>query len=200
METTKTQLKILKSLLKNLAVKLTVTSLAKEAGMSRVGSWKTLKKMETGKFIRLSPIGSGKTSTYVVRLNWDNPLVGKTLSLALTEDAMKNQRWASNFSELENKVDFLVIYGSILLSSKQANDIDLLGIVSNKDRFIEIENAVRKIQKTQIKKIHILNLTPAELKQELKKQNPAFIEAIKEGVILFGQEKFIRFMEAMHKK
>lgn len=195
METAKQGAKILKILLKDFTVKQTVTSLAKELGMSRVGTWKVLKKMQSDKLIVLSPLGAGKTSTCHVNLNWDNPLVEKTLALTLTEDALKNQRWVSNFTGLKEKVDFLIIYGSIIHSPQEANDIDLLCVVSNKNRFLEIEELIKKIQKTQLKKIHALSLTPTEFRQELEKPNKVFIDAVKKGIILFGQEKFIEFIK-----
>lgn len=199
METTKPTTKILKILLKYLAIKPTITFLAKEINMSRVGTWKILKKLETEKLVILSPIGTGKTSTYSMSLNWENPIVEKTLSLALTEDTVKNQKWLSNFAELEGKVDFLLLYGSTIHSPKEAHDVDILG-VTNKNKFVKIEESIKKIQKTQIKKIHALNFTPAEFKTELEKPNKIFIDAIKKGIILFGQDKFIKFIKDVFKK
>ena len=195
MEAEKTSTKILKILLKEFSAKHIITSIAKGIGMTRAGTWKTLKKLEKEKLIILDSIGTGKTSTYVISLNWENPILEKTLSLILTEEAIKNQRWMDNFKELENKLDFLMIYGSTLYS-KEANDIDIIGI-TNKNKFVEIESVIAKMQKTQIKKIHALNFTEAEFKQELQKPNKSFIDAIKKGIILFGQEKFIKFIRSI---
>lgn len=195
MEKNKTSTEILKILLKQFSIKWTITSLAKEVNMSRVGIWKTLKKLEAEKLIFLPPIGKGKTSTFNINLNWENPLLEKRLLLTLTEEALKNQRWINNFAELENKVDFLILYGSILHSPKEAKDIDILGVVSNKSNFQKIEEIIQKIQKTQIKKIHSENFTKSEFKSEIKKPNKIFIDAIKKGIILFGQEKFIKFIK-----
>ena len=122
----KTSPEILKLLFKDFTIKQTITSLANEIRLSRVGVWKVLKKLEKEQIIILSPVGSGKTSTYSISLNWENPLVEKNLALTLTEDAIKQQRWLTNFAEIESKVDFLIIYGSIVYSPKEANDIDLL--------------------------------------------------------------------------
>src|SRR3989338_3663194 len=169
METTKPNMKILKILLKGLAINPTITGLAKEIGMSRVGTCKILKKLEAEKLIALTPIGEGKTSTLSISLNWENPIVEKTLSLALTQDALNNQRWLSNFAELEDNVDFLLIYGSILHSPKEANDIDIIGITDK--GFLEIDESIKKIQKVQIKKIHSINFTREEFKDELEKPN-----------------------------
>jgi len=193
METDK---KILKILLKEFSINHTITSLSKEAGISRVGAWKLLKKLEKGDLISLSQIGTGKTSVRKISLNWNSQIIEKKLALALTEEAVKNQRWINNFKDIENKVDFLIIYGSILHSQKEANDIDIIGITN---KFLEVEKSINNIQKTQLKKIHAINLTEKEFKEELKK-NKAFIDAVKKGVILFGQEKFIKFVKKMNIK
>mgnify|MGYP001585861918 CR=1 FL=1 len=200
MEKNKSNSKILKILLKDFTINPNITSLSKEIGLSRVGTWKLLKKMQSEKLIVLSKIGSGRTSTYSIGLNLDNPLVEKNLALSLTEDALKNQRWLTNFAELENKVEFLLLYGSIILLPQEAGDIDILGVVSNKNRFAEIEESIKNIQKTQIKKIHAINFTPEEFREELEKPNNALIDAIRKGTLLFGQEKFIKFVKGMVKK
>ena len=54
-----------------------------------------------------------------------------------------------------------------------------------------------EIQKTQLKEIHLINLTPSELKAEIQSQNNAFIDAIKKGVVLFGQDKFIKSVKEL---
>ena len=63
-----------------------------------------------------------------------------------------------------------------------------------------IQQIIDKIQKTQSKKIHSLNFTEMEFQEELLKPNKAFIEAIKKGAILFGQDNFIQFMKKIHLK
>ena len=186
---------ILKILLKQFTFKWTITSLGEETNLSRVGIWKALKKLESEKLISLFPIGKGKTSTFIISLNWDNPLLEKHLSLILTEEALKNKRWIKNFETLENMVNFLILYGSILYSSGEANDIDLVGVVSSEDNFSKIEEALQKIQKTQYKKIHLENFTKKEFEKEIKKPNKIFIDAIKRGIVLFGQEEFIKFVK-----
>ena len=191
---------ILKVLSKQFTIKWTITSLAKELNVSRVGIWKVLKKSEAEKLILLSPIGEGKTSILNINLNWENPILEKSLALILTEDAFKNQKWLNNFKELENKLDFLILYGSVIHSPKEANDIDILGVVSNKNNFLFIDENIKKIQKTQIKKIHSENFTQAEFKEEIRKPNKIFIDAIKNGVILLGQEKFIKFIKEVYPK
>ena|SRR3989338_5797858 len=190
--------RVLLHLLKDFTSTHTITALAKAIGLSRVGIWKVLKKLESGKYIILKNVGTGKTSTSIITLNWDNPLVEKTLSLYLTEEALKQKRWQVNFVDLERVTDFVILHGSILHSPREANDIDILGIASKKT-LVKIQDAVDKVQKTQSKKIHTINFTESEFKAELKKQNKAFIGAVKKGIVLFGQEKFVKFIKGMTK-
>ena len=124
-----TESKILKILLKQFSLNWTITSLADEIKISRVGIWKVLKKLEKEKLINLIQIGKGKTSTSSIKLNWKNPILEKRLSLILTEEALNHQRWLSNFEELKDKSEFTLLYGSILTSSKEAKDIDILEVI-----------------------------------------------------------------------
>lgn len=192
-----TEKRILLLLFKYLSGKHTITSLASKLKLSRVGIWKVLKKLESKKYITLDAMGSGKTSASIIKVDLENILAEKALSLYLTEEAVKQRRWRINFEELENEADFTILFGSILHSSQKADDIDLVNI-AKKNRFVRIQKIIDKIQKTQVKKIHAINFTETEFKEELKKPNKAFIEAINKGVVLFGQERFVKFMKRLY--
>ena len=185
---------LLRTLLKDFSATHTVTSLARELKISRVGMWKLLKKLEGREYLVLAPVGVGKTSTYTVNLKWDNIIVEKALALYLTEESIKQKRWRVNFAELEKEVDFLILYGSIVTSTQQANDIDIIGI-AKKSKFVKIQKILDKIQNTEHKNIHAINFTAPEFRKELQNNNKTFIDAVKKGVILFGQENFVRFMK-----
>lgn len=186
--------KILIVLLKQFSIDWTISSLASEINLSRVGTWKVLKKLEQDKFVILKSIGQGKTNVMSIKLNWENLVLEKKLSLILAEESLKYQRWLNNFEELRNITYFTLIYGSILHSPKEANDIDILEVISNKKEFIKIEKVIQRVQKTQIKKIHSESFTKEEFRIEIKKPNKIFIDAIKKGVILFEQENFVKFI------
>jgi len=189
-----TDKKLMLVLLKNFKRRHTITSLAKELGLSRVGIWKILKKLEVEKYILIESAGSGKTSTFIIMINWDNLLIEKALALYLTEESIKQRKWRVNLAELEKEVDFLILYGSIVNSPQQANDIDILGI-AKANKFVKIQKIIDKIQKTESRKIHLIDFTPAEFRKELQEDNKAFINAIRNDVVLFGQENFVKFIK-----
>ena len=192
--------KIIKIFLKEFYLNHTVSSLAQRLGMSRVGIWKILKKLESSKLIVLSSIGNGKTSVYTVKLNWDNILVEKKLAFLLSEDALRQERWRFNFAELEKNVSFLLLFGSILHSPKEARDIDIFVVVDNKKDFKTIDEIMLKIQGTQSKKVHFIDLTEGEFEKELNNKNKAYINALAKGVVLYGQENFIKLIKRLQIK
>lgn len=194
------QKRILLYILRNPYESHTVTSLSQILQLSRVGIWKILKKLESQQRLILKPIGKGKTNTFLITFNWNNLLTEKTLALYLTEEALQQPRWRNNFKELEDQVDFLILFGSILHSPQQAHDIDLIGIVPKKENFVKIQHTIDKIQKTQSKKIHLINFMEQEFRQELQQQNRAFLDALKKGIILFGQENLVKFMKGVENK
>lgn len=189
--------KLLTSILRHVNSAPTIALLAENLKMTHVGVWKALKKLESENMVILKSIGNKKNSAYAIYLNWENQLVEKTLALALEHEATYQKRWLVNFDDLKSSVDFLILYGSILHSPREANDLDIVGVVSKKGGFNEISRKIEKIQKTQLRKIHAINFSPKEFEDEIKKPNIAFVNAIKNGIILFGQGKFIKFVRRL---
>ncbi len=189
---------ILLVLVKDFSVVHTATSLAMQLKMSRWGVWKMLKKLEQEEIIIIKPTGVGRTSTQTIHLNWDNKLTEKIIILALAQEALAFKRWRFNFVDLEKEVNFLLLYGSILHTPQTAGDIDILS-VANEKHLSKISKLIFIIQKTQEKKIHFYNFTAKEFVQELKKPNKLFLNALKRGIIIFGQEKFVELMKRLEK-
>ncbi len=189
---------ILSILLKEPFATHTATSIAKALNMTRQGIWKALNRLKKDKLINLEFIGDAKTSAAIIKLDWSNPATEKILSLILTKDSLKQQRWRVNFAELEKNVIFLILFGSILNNPKEANDIDLLAVV-NKEKFKKVEEIIGKVQQTQSKKIHLIDVTEMEFSQELKKRNSAYMDAVKNGIVLYGQDNFIQSIRGLQK-
>lgn len=191
----KTSERIVKILFKEPFLDHTASSLAKTIGISRQGIWKTLSKLSQQKFIYLRSIANTKKSASNITLNLKNSITAKTLSLILEKEAVNYERWRDNFKKLEKHTLFAILFGSILHSPKEANDVDILVVVKTGKDFKAVERIILEVQQTQIKKIHAIDLTEKELKHELKDKNKAYIEALKKGVVLFGQENFIKFIK-----
>lgn len=191
----KTADRILSILIKEPLADHSATSLAKALGMTRQGLWKTLNKLSKENLISLKSIANTKKSALNIKPNYENPLTEKVVSLLLTKESLNYEKWRFNFVEVKNYSKFIILFGSILHSPKEANDIDMLVVVNDKKNFKMIDKIMLKLQQTQIKKIHFIDLTEKELKEELKfNKNKAYLNAFKKGIVLFGQDDYIKFV------
>ena len=196
MEQEKPKEKILKKLLKDFTKQYTLTAISQDIGMTRPGTWKVLKKLEKEELIILTAIGEGKTSAYKISLNWDNPLTELTLTTLLTKESLNYKRWKFNFEKLGQELEILILFGSIVHSPKEAGDIDIM-CIAKENKLGKIGDIVLDIQQAQNKKIHSINLLYKELKQEINNKNKAYIEALKKGIVLFGQDNFVKFIRSL---
>jgi predicted nucleotidyltransferase len=183
METRET---VLLKILKDYSILHTVTSIAKETNLSRVGAWKILKKLEKERLIDLKPIGTGKTSAYVLKINWNNPLTEKNLELMLAKEAQNRQRWVEEFKETYSCSYVVILFGSILKKEKDANDIDLF-IVLDRAKNEKLNEIITKKNAVLIKKIHSIKQTRDDLINNLRKKDPVMMSIMKEGIVLHGQ-------------
>lgn len=200
METFNTADKIIMILLKEPFADHTAASLAQTLKITRQGLWKILNKLSNKKLVFIKPVAETKNSVMKITLDWSNPITEKTLSLLLTRESLNYARWRFDFAALESDASFLILFGSILKNPQEANDIDLLLVVKNKKNFHSIDEKMLKIQLTQLKKIHNIDLTKEEIILELSRPNKAYLDALKKGVILYGQENFVSLIKTIQTK
>ena len=174
-----------------------ITELAEQLNVSRQAVWKILKNILKKNMVLEKEINTKKTSARLLKLNFKDIVLKKTIELILTKQASENKRWQDTFMEISFLCNFTILFGSILQDSKNAKDIDIL-IIANKKKFNKIESSLSNIQKTLSKEIHFIQLTEQELKNELKNSNKAYLDALRKGVILYGQENFVEFMEKLN--
>lgn len=190
------QMRIALLLLKDFSNMHTITSIGKELGMTRSGIWKVLMKLKKENYITLETTGK-ETSLIIPKLDLRNELLEKYLNFALSKEAKEHERWIFNFTEVKEHVSFFILYGSVLKSYAKAKDLDVIGIISDRKSFKKLHESLDKIQKSESKRIHSINFTQSEFREELLKPNKAFVEAVKKGIVLFGQEEFIKFMKKL---
>jgi hypothetical protein len=182
--------KVLLFLLRNFNGSNTVSSISNEFSMNRVGIWRLLKKLEFQDYIKLTSIDNRKTSTYLVKLNWNNALLDKLLSFYLTDEAIKEKKWFQKLKGLERVVEFLILY----IPEDESQKITIISVIPNKK--IKIYHTPGELGEER--DINTINLTELEFIQEFTKKNQDFIGQINNGMVLFGQERFIQIMKQIH--
>jgi biotin operon repressor len=168
----------------------TISSLTEELKRSRVGVWKTVKELEKNGFVTLSSIELIRKKVYTVELNWENSVVEKSIEIYLLNEVLNYEDWTKNFNNLGNVLDFLFL-------CKEEDNIKIVGI-TQKGKFVRIQKPA-DLQESNGKEITTLSITNLEFLQGLKNKKNEYMDAVKKGIVLFGQGNFIQFIKKMHK-
>jgi len=166
-------------------------SLSKIIGMTSRGTLNILKSLDKKGI--LTSKQHGKAMFYKINFHDDYTL--KILeALLISEAREKAGRWIDEFKGVFGAADIVLIFGSILKNYKKANDIDVLFMYEEK-KHKKINSFLNEKNKVLFKKIHDIPQTKKDLVSNLKKGNKALVNAIKEGYVLFGQDKLIEVIK-----
>lgn len=177
---------VLKILFKDFLTDYNSRNLSKLIGISHAGTFKILKKLEKNKILNSKKVGN----ISIYKINYENNISKKIIDTILTIEADNYKRWLEEFKSLENKVNFLILFGSTLINYEKAKDVDIL-IVSDKRYYPEIYKFIKERNNLLLKKIHMIFQTPDDFNIDLNKHNKVTIEIIKKGIALFGQNEYI---------
>ena len=175
---------IIKLLFKDFLTPYNSRNISKIIRISHAGAFKILKRLEKRGIAKPTRIGKA----VVYSLNKENPITWREIEMGLTLEAQNYLRWIEEFRCIENKVKFVILFGSIIRDEKSAKDIDLL-VIATKDKFGEIKKIIEERNDILPKKIHLLLQTYDDFRKDIKSRNKAMIEIIKNGIILFGQDE-----------
>lgn len=178
-----TQKKILLRLFKDSA-RYNASNLSAKVGLTRVGAYKALKQLECKGLLISERLG--KAIFY--KINLPDDYVRKTIELLLMEEARAKPRWLDEFKPLFEYSELVILFGSVLRSEERARDIDLL-IIPNNSRKINL--IVDEKNKILLKKAHILWQTPENFADNIRKADKVVLNAIKDGVVLYGAQKLV---------
>jgi len=161
-------------------------SLSKKIGISHVGAQKILKRFKEGGLTITKRIGKA----IVHKPKLDDDYKQKLASFLLAEEANNFKRWKDEFKDLFKKERIVLMYGSAVKNYKTANDIDIM-IVIKKNEADDVNKTIDKIGKILPKKIHLIKVTEKDLLNNIKEENKAILDIIKNAVILCGYDKYV---------
>src|SRR3989344_8162692 len=134
----------------------------------------------------------GKSITY--KLNFSDNYVSQLVAFLLADEANKFKRWKEEFKELFKKDRFVMLFGSTVKDYAHAHDIDLMIVIENKE--VKKVNAfLKKKEEILPKKLHAIKLNHQDLLENLKKRDKAFVDIIKNAIILYGQDKYVEILK-----
>jgi predicted nucleotidyltransferase len=168
-------------------------NLAISVGKSRIGVSKALNSLEKNNLVTGKILGKAK----FYKINYNDEYARKTIELLLMDESKKYPKWKDEFKEFQVKI--LVIFGSIIKNEKEAQDIDILIVYNEKDNE-QINKIIKEKNSILTKKIHPIKQTYEDIKNNILKKDKILINAIKDGIVLKGQEEIVRLMQDVTSK
>ena len=165
-------------------------SISKILNISHVGAQKILKRLLQENLVISKTIG--KSITY--KLNFGNDYVSNLVTFLLADEANKFKRWKDEFKELFKKDRIVMLFGSTVNDYAHAHDIDLMIVIENKE-VKEVNTFLKKKEEILPKKLHSIKLNRQDLLENLKKRDKAFVDIIKNSIILYGQDKYVEILK-----
>lgn len=184
-----TQQKTILRIFKDIGTSYNSRNLSKIIGISHVGEFKVLKKLEKDNILISKKIGNA----LIYSMNYKNNLTKQMVGISLTLESQIFRRWSEEFKSLEKKVLFVIIFGSILKDEISAKDIDIL-VVADKDSFNDIKKIIFDRNKISNKKIHLLLQKKDEFISDIDNMNNTILNIIKTGIILYGADEIIKII------
>jgi predicted nucleotidyltransferase len=185
---TPTERKALLVLSKDYTAFYNANSLSKTLDISHVGTQKLLKRFKNEGLVESKKIGK----SIVYKPKYDNDYNRKLIAFLMADEAIGFKRWKEEFKAIDTDNTAVILFGSIVKAPEHAKDIDLL-VIADKDD--PINNELNRIAKLQPKPLHILRLTKEEFLKNIQSNNKAMIDIVRNGIVLYGQDKYVEVLK-----
>ena len=87
-----------------------------------------------------------------------------------------------------------MLFGSTIKDYAHAQDIDIMIVLENKE-VKEVNTVLKKKEEILPKKLHAIKLTHLDLLENLKKKDKAFLDIIKNAIIIYGQDIYVEILK-----
>ena len=190
--------KIINFLIRNLEL-YNINQMARALDLSVGSVHKILKTLEKRNIVNIKELGNA--IYYKINLNNNEAVkLSELVSIEGKNNILMENKIADIYAQDLVKFDakLIILFGSILTKKNEAKDIDVLFIIKHKEQVNEINNFCLEISKIRTKKVNPLIMLEQDFVNNLKDKNKAIQDLIKNGVILKGEEIFIRAIRNAH--
>lgn len=160
-----------------------INEIAKECNISPNGAYKLLKKLEKEEILKSKQIANIKTH----KPNFTNEKTTNILELALMPKPLQGRVKirADDLHPLKQITQSCILFGSYISEKKKPRDLDILFIIK-KEKFETYKKVLAEVQDIIPIKIQDVVQTTQDIKQNLKKNDPIVVEALCNGIVLWG--------------
>lgn len=187
--------KIINFLIRNLEL-YNINQIARALKLSVGSVHKILKLLEKRNIVNIKELGNA----LYYNINLNNNEAIKISELVLIEDKnniLKENKIANVYAQDLEKFDvkLIILFGSILIKKDQAKDIDVLFVIKNKEQVKQVNNFCLEVSKIRTKRVDPLIMLEQDFINNIKNKNKAVIDLIKNGIILKGEDVFVKVIK-----
>lgn len=187
MSLTKNEIKVINLLLRNFTERYSINGIARALGLSPMGAYKMLKKLEKNKILVNEKIGQG----VYYEINLHESIGQKAAEFVLTASTNDLSPYARVCREDMLKSRSLTscagLFGSVLTKGMEANDVDIFYVAKVSD-YKKLRKSIEEWQKTCSKPLHLFVQTKEDLVSNLKKKDAPLLDILKKCAFFWGQE------------
>ena len=194
---TNNEKKILKFLLAHFSSDYSINEIAKKCDLAPNGAYEILKKFEEKEILLPKKIANSKS----YKINFNSIEANKLLELALIPD-YKNSKIKYRYNDLkplEDMASLCILFGSYITKKEKSNDIDILFVIKKSD-YKKYSEVLEKVKRVLPLKLHDIIQTKEDLTKNIKKEEKLIIQALSEGIVLWGYEFLIKVVKNAVKK
>ena len=164
---------------------LSVNEVAKECKITPNGAYKILKKLEKEEVLKVKEIANIKA----YKLNFSDKKTLLVLQLAFMSDNLSERirLRAEDVAPLKEVTSICILFGSYITEKQKPGDLDAL-LVLEKKEFKQYKQIFSKVQDIVPIKIQDIIQTREDLKRNLLRNDPIVLEAVRNGIVLWGYE------------
>ncbi len=194
---TNNEKKILRFLLANFNSDYSINEIAKKCSLAPNGAYEILKKLEEKEILLPKKIANSKS----YKINFDSKETNKLLELVLIPNynESKIKYRYNDLKPLETITNLCILFGSYATKKEKPNDIDILFVIKKSD-YKKYSDALEKVKRILPLKLHDVIQTKEDLTKNIKKQEKLIIQALSEGIVLWGHEFLIEVIKNAIKK
>lgn len=193
----KTDLNVLKMIMKDILIKKTIRQIAKEAKQDYRIVYFSIKKLQNTGIIKIEK--KANLRLCAPTLSENIPFFSQAVNSATQFYLEKNKEIKFLIYDIirgaETSFFTMILFGSAAKNFKKAGDIDIAFIIPDKKFEKKITIGVNSAQRKFTKAIHELIFTESEFKQMLEERGKNVgKEIIKNSIILYGTEAYVKMM------
>ena len=190
---TDNEMKLMLTIFKNPRIEYNSNNISKVLGISRMGCLKIAKKLERERIIILKQMGKAKFFSLDLSKDYVKNYVSFLLKIEAEQSTSYVRVWVNELRNKITKAKIIILFGSVLKKEKEANDIDVMFVTTQKN-FEKLKKEVESINLISYKRIHPLYQGLQDLKDNLRKNDPVILNVIN-GIIVSGAEELVELIK-----